>query len=99
MNPDTKAMIEAGERRLRERRSAPQPDPMVELLNRITEDRDRWKAIAGRYVIEAAENNEQIARLVREQRSLRVIVQTQQLLLDHSEPARVVYAQAEGATQ
>ena len=36
-------MIEAGERRLRDRRAAPQPDPMLELLNAITMDRDRLK--------------------------------------------------------
>ena len=38
-------------------------------------------------------------RLVRENRALRAVMQQQARLLDHSEPARVVYAQAEGATQ
>jgi len=97
VNADTKAMIEAGERRLRDRRAAPQPDPMLELVNLVSADRDKWKALAGRYVIEAAEKDEQIARLVREQRALRVILQSQQRLLDRSEPARVVYADAQGA--
>lgn len=43
MNADTKAMIEAGERRLRDRRAPVQPDPMLELVNEITADRDRLR--------------------------------------------------------
>ena len=43
MNADTRAMVEAGERRLRDRRAAPQPDPMLELLTQVTADRDRLK--------------------------------------------------------
>jgi len=78
MNADTKAMIAAGERRLSERRAAPQPDPMLELLNQVTADRDRLK---------------------REVRALQVIVHHQARILDRSEPARVTYAEAKGATQ
>jgi len=45
------------------------------------------------------EANETIERLTKENRSLRVIVQNQARLLDRSEPARVSYAEAKGATQ
>jgi len=76
VNPDTAQMIRDGERRLRDRRAAPQPDPMLELLNQVTADRDRLK---------------------RENRALRVVLQQQARLLDRSEPARVVYAEAQGA--
>jgi len=97
VNADTRAMIEAGERRLRDRRAAPQPDPMLELVNIVTADRDKWKALAGRYVIEAAQRDEEIARLIREQRAMRVVLQQQALLLDRSEPARVIYSEPKGA--
>lgn len=41
MNADTAKMVADGERRLRDRRAAPQPDPMLALLNLVTADRDR----------------------------------------------------------
>ena len=45
------------------------------------------------------EASETIARLERENRALRVIVQNQQRLIDRSEPARVTYSEPKGARQ
>ena len=41
MTDETRQMYADGERRLRERRIAIQPDPMVAVLNLVTADRDR----------------------------------------------------------
>ena len=54
MTRSTAAMIRLGERRLRDRRIAVPGDLTTELVNRITEDRDRLKA----------ENRELRSRLV-----------------------------------
>jgi len=43
MTDETRQMYADGERRLRERRIAIQPDPMVAVLNLVTADRDRLK--------------------------------------------------------
>jgi hypothetical protein len=60
MTDDTRALYEAGERRLRERRVAVPADATTEVLNMVTQDRDRLKAEVRRLTALVAEQARQI---------------------------------------